>query len=71
MIMEIRGSSGDTHQEAVTSIFRKDKKQGLRNYRAVGLISIPRKIPEQVFREVISMHMKDKKVIGEKRAQIY
>ena len=45
---------------SVTSIFRKDKKKDLGNYRPVSLPSVPGKVTEQLILETISRHMKDK-----------
>lgn len=44
-----------------TAVFQKAKKE---NFRLVSLTLVPRKMMEQLILEIISRHMKDKKIIG-------
>lgn len=46
-----------------TAIFQKTKKEDLGNFRLVSLTLVPRKMMEQLILEIISRHMKDKKII--------
>ncbi|GAB0176464.1 mitochondrial enolase superfamily member 1 [Grus japonensis] len=54
----------DWRKANVTLVFKKGKKEDLRNYRSVSLTSIPGKVMEQLILEVISKHVEEKKVIG-------
>ncbi|KAK4827443.1 hypothetical protein QYF61_018000 [Mycteria americana] len=53
----------DWRKANVTSVFKKDKKKDLGNYRLVSLTSVPRKVVERILLETMSKHTKDKKVI--------
>ncbi|PKU43815.1 rna-directed dna polymerase from mobile element jockey- hypothetical protein [Limosa lapponica baueri] len=54
----------DWRRANVTPVFKKGKKEDPGNYRPVNLTSIPGKGMEQLFLDVISMHVEEKKVIG-------
>ncbi|PKU44780.1 rna-directed dna polymerase from mobile element jockey- hypothetical protein [Limosa lapponica baueri] len=47
----------------VIPVFKKGKKEDLRNYRPVSLTSIPGKMMEQLILGVISKHLEEKKAI--------
>ncbi|GAB0186019.1 mitochondrial enolase superfamily member 1 [Grus japonensis] len=53
----------DWRKANVTLVFKKGKKEDLRNYRPVMLTSIPGKVMEQLILGVISKHVEEKKVI--------
>ncbi|PKU37976.1 rna-directed dna polymerase from mobile element jockey- hypothetical protein [Limosa lapponica baueri] len=47
-----------------TNVLQKGQEEDPGNYRPVNLTSIPEKVMEQVFLDVISKHVEAKKVIG-------
>ena len=49
--------------QAVTPVFKKNKKEDPGNYRPVSLTSIPEKMMEQLILEVINKQVEEKKVI--------
>jgi len=53
----------DRRKANVTPIFKKGKKEDPGNYRSVSLISIPRKVMEQLILEAIIRKVEEKKVI--------
>lgn len=53
----------DWKKANVTPIYKKGKKKDLQNYQPVILISTPGKWMEQVILEVMTKHVKEKKVI--------
>jgi len=48
----------------VALVFKKGKKEDSGNYRLVSLISVPRKVMQQILLEPISRHTNDQKVTG-------
>lgn len=48
----------------VASVFKKGRKEVLENYRPVSFTLIPGKVMETIILEIISKHVKNKKVIG-------
>ncbi|GAB0205890.1 mitochondrial enolase superfamily member 1 [Grus japonensis] len=54
----------DWRKANVTPVFKKGKKEDSGNYRPVSLTSIPGEMMEQLFLEVISKYVEEKKVIG-------
>lgn len=52
-----------TGRKKIIPIFKKSKKEGPGNNRLVSFTLIPGKVIGQIFLEVISKHMKNKKVI--------
>ncbi|KAK4826250.1 hypothetical protein QYF61_006697 [Mycteria americana] len=57
----------DCKKTIVTPIFKKGKNKDSVNYRLVSPTLSPGKVMEQTILEIISKHMKDKKVIGSRQ----
>ncbi|PKU36059.1 rna-directed dna polymerase from mobile element jockey- hypothetical protein [Limosa lapponica baueri] len=53
----------DWRKANVTPVFKKGKKEDLRNYKPVSLTSLPGKMVERLILGVISKHMKEKKAL--------
>ncbi|CAM4689400.1 unnamed protein product [Lepidochelys kempii] len=53
----------DWKKANVVPIFKKGKKEDPGNYRPISLTSVPRKIMEQVLKELILKHLEERKVI--------
>ncbi|PKU46423.1 rna-directed dna polymerase from mobile element jockey- hypothetical protein [Limosa lapponica baueri] len=53
----------DCRKADVTPSFKKGKREDPGNYRPVNITAIPRKVVEQLILEIISRHLKDKKII--------
>ncbi|GAB0175641.1 mitochondrial enolase superfamily member 1 [Grus japonensis] len=53
----------DWRKACLTPVFKKGKKEDPGNYRPVSLTFVPGKVMEQLILEVISKHVKGKKVI--------
>ncbi|PKU40035.1 rna-directed dna polymerase from mobile element jockey- hypothetical protein [Limosa lapponica baueri] len=53
----------DWRKVHVTPVFKKGKKENLRNYKSVSLIANPEKVMEQLILDVISKHVEEKEVI--------
>lgn len=52
----------DWKKANLAPLFKKSKKEDPENYEFVSLMSVPGKMMEQVILEIISRHMKEKKV---------
>lgn len=57
------GGSSSGLKKSVTASFKRGNKDDLGNYQLVSLISIPGNVMRQIILEIISKHIKDKKVI--------
>ena len=60
----------DWRKANVTPVFKKGKKEDPGNYRPVSLTSIPGKVMEQLFLEVINKQVEEKKVIRSKQHEL-
>lgn len=63
MVMVIKRDSELWKKAKDIPIFKKDKKENSENYRPISFILIPRKDIIIVL-EIISKHVKDRKVVG-------
>ena len=54
----------DWRKASVTPVFKKGKKEDPGNYRLVSLTSIPEKVMEQLILEVISEHVRKRRLSG-------
>lgn len=61
---QLEEASKDWKEGNTTSNSNNGRKEDPRNYRLVSLTSIPAKVIEHVILEMISRHIKDKKVTG-------
>ncbi|KAK4828542.1 hypothetical protein QYF61_027218 [Mycteria americana] len=64
LIMATQRMSKDWRKANVTPIFKKVKKEDPGNHGLVSITLIPGKMMEQLIRETIARHMKDKKIIS-------
>ncbi|PKU41705.1 rna-directed dna polymerase from mobile element jockey- hypothetical protein [Limosa lapponica baueri] len=58
------GLPEDWRKMNVTPVFKKGKKEDTGNYKPFSLTSIPAMVMEQLFLDVISKHVEEKKAIG-------